>query len=93
MERKVRYDYTFKLECVELVLKTNYCNEYFSKAKAISISNIRKWVDFFLKFGKIGLIAPKNQSHSIDFKLEVLKSIEKKFLSLRASSLKFSIPN
>lgn len=46
-------DYAFNLECVELVSKKNYCREYVSKAKAISVSNIRKWVDFFKHLVKL----------------------------------------
>ena len=93
MERKVKYDYTFKLECVELVIKKHYSKEYVSKAKGISKSNIRKWVDFYKVFGKTGLLPRINQSYSIDFKLKVLKTINKESLSLRASCLKFNIPD
>lgn len=93
MERKVKYDYTFKLECVELVIKKHYSKEYVSKAKGISESNIRKWVDFYKVFGKTGLLPRINQSYSIDFKLKVLKTINKESLSLRASCLKFNIPD
>jgi transposase len=35
MERKVKYDYTFKLECVELVLKKHYSCGHVSNLKAI----------------------------------------------------------
>jgi len=93
MERKVKYDYAFKLECVELVLRKHYSKEYVSKAKGISKSNIRKWVDFYKTFGRIGLLPRINQSYSIDFKLKVLKIIKKESLSLRASCLRFNIPD
>ena len=33
MERKVKYDYTFKQECVDLVLKKNNSYGYVSKLK------------------------------------------------------------
>ena len=46
MERKVKYDSTFKLECVELVLKKHYTNGYVSKLKGVDESNIRKWISF-----------------------------------------------
>ena len=35
MERKVKYDYAFKLECVKLVLEEHYSNEYVSKLKGL----------------------------------------------------------
>ena len=93
MERKVKYDYTFKLECVELVIKKHYSNEYVSKLKNINESNVRKWVGFYRAFGKEGLLPRKNNKYSIAFKLKVLKSIEKESLSLRESCLRFNIPS
>jgi transposase len=33
MERKVKYDYAFKFECVELVLDKHYSDGYVSKLK------------------------------------------------------------
>jgi transposase InsO family protein len=42
MERKVKYDYAFKLECVELVLKKHYSCESVSKEKGIIQSMSRK---------------------------------------------------
>ena len=35
----------------------------------------------------------KNQSYSVDFKFKVLKSIDKNFLSLSETCLKFNIPD
>ena len=92
MERKVKYDYTFKFECVELVLKKHYSRKAVSKFKDLNESNIRKWVSFYQRYGKSGLLPRKNKKYSIDFKLRVLKTIEKEFLSLRETSLKFDIP-
>ena len=93
MERKVKYDYALKLECVELVLKKHYSNSYVSKLKGLDESNIRKWVNFYKTYGRIGLLPRKNQSYTIDFKLKVVKTIIKESLSLRASSLRFNIPD
>lgn len=92
MERKVKYDYAFKLECVELVLKKHYSKEYVSKLKGLDTSNIRKWVSFYQTHGKVGLLPRKNQSYSVEFKLKVLKTIEKESLSLMATGLRFNIP-
>ena len=93
MERKVKYDYTFKLECVKLVVKKHYSWDYVSAQKGLSRSNIRKWVGFYKEYGAIGLLPRKNQSYSLDFKLKVLKVIDTEFLSLMATSLKFNIPD
>jgi transposase len=93
MERKVKYDYAFKFECVELVLKKHFSDGYVSKLKQIPRSNIRKWVSFYKTYGEIGLLPRINQSYSVEFKLKVLKIIEKESLSLRATSLRFNIPD
>jgi transposase len=92
MERKVKYDYAFKFECVELVLKKQLSFESVSKLKGPNESNIRKWVSFYKKYGEIGLVPRKNQSYKVDFKLKVLKEIKEKFLSLSEACLKFNIP-
>ena len=92
MERKVKYTFEFKLECVKLVLEKHYSCELVSNEKGLSESNIRKWVGFYNAYGKIGLLPRKNQSYTVDFKLSVLKSIAVKSLSLREASVAFNIP-
>lgn len=93
MERKVKYSYEFKLECVELVVHKHYSCESVSNEKSTSESNIRKWVSFYREFGKAGLLSRKNQLYPIDFKLKVLQSIESDSLSLREARLRFNIPS
>ena len=93
MERKVKYDYAFKLECVELVLKKHYSDRYVSKLKQIPRWNIRKWVSFYRTYGEIGLLPRINQSYSAEFKLKVLKIVEKESLSLMETGIRFNIPN
>jgi transposase len=92
MERKVKYDYAFKLECLELVTKQHYSCESVSNKKGIIESNIRKWVSFYRKYGKARLFPLKNCIYSIDFKQKVLLSIDNEFLSLIEACLKFNIP-
>jgi transposase len=92
MERKVKYDYAFKLECVELVLKKHYSNRYVSKLKGLDESNIRNWVSSYKNHGEFGLFPKKNQSYSIGFKLKVLKRIKAKSLSIADACLEFNIP-
>jgi transposase len=93
MERKVKYDYAFKLECVELVVNQHYSCEIVSNKSGISESNIRRWVSFYREYGKSGLLPRKNRVYPIDFKQQVLKSIDKDSLSLREARLKFNIPS
>ena len=93
MERKVKYDYTFKLECVELVLKKHYSEGYVSKLKQIPRWNIRNWVSFYKTYGEIALLPRINQIYSAEFKLKVLQTIEKESLSLMETCIRFNIPN
>ena len=92
MERKVKYDYAFKLECVELVLKEHFSDGYVSKLKQIPRWNIRKWVSFYKTYGDIGLLPRINQSYSAEFKLKVIKTLEKESLSLMETGIRFNIP-
>ena len=48
---------------------------------------------FYKTHGKVGLLPRNNQSYSIDFKQKVLQTIKKESLSLRATSLRFNIPD
>ena len=93
MERKVKYNYTFKLECVELVLNKNQSCGVVSKQKGVIKSQVQKWVSLFKKHGQKGLQSAKNQAYTIDFKINVLKTLSKNQLSLRQACLLFNIPS
>lgn len=93
MGRKVKYDYAFKLECVKLVLESHYSAEAVSNLKGLNESNIRKWIGFYKIQGEKGLLPRKNRSYSAIFKLKILESIDKEFLSLRDVCFKFNIPD
>jgi len=50
MGRKVKYDYVFKLECVELVSKKHYsiiCAQAKQKIESLFI-NKKNWIDKFI---------------------------------------------
>ena len=91
MERKLKYDYAFKKECVELVLNNGYSSRGVSKLKGPDESNIRKWVIFYKTYGESGLISGKNRKYTLDIKLKVLQSIHKDSLSLKEAALRFNI--
>lgn len=91
MERKVKYNYEFKLRCVEEVLKGRHSIIAVAIANGFDESNLRKWISFYQKFGNAGLLPRANQNYSLDFKVKVLQSIEKEFLSLTEACLKFNI--
>lgn len=93
MERKVKYDYTFKLECVKLVINEHYSCESVGNKKGVSKSNVEKWVRFYNHYGENALVPRKNRSYSSDFKFKVLQYIQKESLSLRDCCVKFDIPD
>jgi len=93
MERKVKYDYDFKLRCVEEVLKKHRSIESVAAENSFDESNLRRWISFYIKYGREGLLPRrKNQSYSTDFKLKVIKTIKKESLSLAEACLAFNIP-
>jgi transposase-like protein len=52
MQRKVKYDYVFKLECMNLVLEKHYSYDYVAIKRGLNESNIRKWVVFIGNMAK-----------------------------------------
>lgn len=93
MERKVKYNYEFKLRCVQEVLKNNYSIRSVAKENNFTESNLRKWINLYKHYGNEGLLPKMNQYYSIDFKLKVLKKIQKKSLSLIEACFVFNIPS
>jgi transposase len=68
MERKVKYDYAFKLENAKLVLEKCYSCNY--GWKGIERSNLANGLGFISIMEPIGLLSRKNQSYSVAFKFE-----------------------
>lgn len=93
MERKVSYNYEFKLRCVNEVLKNHQSLNVIAKENDIGTTSLKDWIRKYLKFGNEGLLPiQKNANYSIAFKLKVLQSIESKSLSLSQVCLTFNIP-
>jgi transposase len=92
MGRKVKYDYTFKIECIKLITDQHYSSRSVSKQKGVPTSIVRKWLGFYKAYGLKGLLPRKNQRYSKEFKLKVLKAIDKDHLSLHQAYVKFNIP-
>lgn len=93
MERKFKYSYDFKLRCVEEVLEHNRSVNSVAQENNFEKTSLRRWISFYKKHGKEGLLPRKNQKYSIDFKQQVLLTIESKCLSLREACAEFNIPN
>ena len=93
MERKIKYTFEFKLRCVGEVLKHHRTIGSVAAANGFDESSLRKWIGFYTKYGADGLLSRKNQIYDIDFKLKVLGAIDKEFLSLSETCIRFNIPS
>lgn len=93
MFKRNKYNYEFRLQCVEAYLKGNHSIKSFAKEKGIEDSNLRLWLGFYEKYGKAGLKPRVKQNYDVSFKLEVLSAIDKEFLSLRSACVQFNIPS
>jgi transposase len=93
MERKVKYNYEFKLRCVEEVLKKHRSVIATANKNGIADTNLKRWISCYIKFGNEGLLPrQRNTNYSVDFKLKVLQTIQNKLLSLGEACLTFNIP-
>ena len=90
MERKVKRNYDFKLRCVEEVLKGRSAISVATEFNC-NRSQLWKWVVLYERCGSSGLLPRCNQSYDLDFKLKVLKAIDKKSLTLREACVMFDI--
>lgn len=93
MNKRNKYDYKFRLQCVEAVIKDNCSIRAVAQKKGVNITNLRLWYRFYERYGKDGLKERKYQFYTPSFKLMVLQSIEKEFLSLRGACVRFNIPS
>ena len=93
MFKRKRYDYEFRLQCVEAVLEGKGSVKSIAREKGIEHSNLRLWLGFYEAYGKQGLESRAKQHYNSSFKLSVLKAIDKELLSLRAACVRFNIPS
>lgn len=93
MERKVKYNYEFKLRCVEEVLKKQRGIGTVAIENGLHKTCLRKWINFYCKYGSEGLLPRQNRSYDVGFKLKVLRAIDKKCLSLSEACVTFNIPS
>jgi len=92
MERKVKYDYEFKLRCVEEVLKRNLSTTSVARSNKISRFNLRLWISFYQSRGIESLKPKTSQQYPAEFKLNVIETISKNKLSLLEACVQFNIP-
>lgn len=94
MERKVKYNYEFKLRCINEVLKQHLSISHVKSKYYIQESLLKKWLSYYKKYGKESLMPrAKTTQYDGDFKLKVVLSVKDKSLSLAGACLKYNIPS
>lgn len=91
MYKRRKYNYEFRLQCVEAVLKGKGSVKSVSKEYGIEHSNLRLWLGFYQAYGKPGLLPRIKRQYDASFKLTVLKTIQQELLSLREACVRFNI--
>ena len=72
MNRPIKYDYKFRLQCVEIVVNNNRSAKLVASEKGIAFSNVRLWVRFYRHYGKDGLKGKKYQCYDTSSKHKVV---------------------
>jgi transposase len=93
MFKRNKYNYKFRLGCINSVLKGNHSVTWVSKEKGITHSNLRLWLSFYNQYGIEGLKNRERRNYSASFKREVLLVMDKEHLSLRSACVRFNIPS
>jgi transposase len=93
MFKRNKYNYAFRLKCVEAVIERKLSVKKVANEYGIESSNLRLWLGFYEKYGKEGLTPRIRQQYEPIFKEQVLKTIDREFLSLRAACVRFNIPS
>lgn len=93
MFKRTKYNYSFRLRCVESVIIGKESIRSISKKEGIQSSNLRLWLSFYEAYGASGLRERVHQSYEPSFKLDVLSTIERECLSLRSACVRFNIPS
>ena len=91
MGKRRKYDYEFRLRCVDSVLKGEGSVKSIAKENGIDHSSLRLWLKFYDAYGAHGLESRPNRHYDLSFKLAVLKTIEQEHLSLRDACARFNI--
>jgi transposase len=93
MERRVKYDVAFKLNCVKLNIEKYHSISSISEKYGLNRRLVTRWIQNYRILGLQGLISTKNKRYTVEFKLKVIRAIEQEKLSLSQAKFKFHIPN
>lgn len=91
MNKRKKYNYAFRLRCVEAVMKDKRSVKSVAKERGFDESNLRLWIGFYQKYGRSGLVSQGRQDFDASFKLKVLEAVNTEYLSLREACVRFNI--
>jgi len=91
MKKRNKYNYAFRLQCVEAVLNGNQAVNEVAAEKGLVRSNLQLWLSFYQHYGPSGLMSEGKQQFDSAFKLKVLEAIESDRLSLREACVIFNV--
>src|SRR5688572_5696775 len=93
MCKRNKYNYAFRVRCVEAVVKDKRSIKEVAKQKKFDEANLRLWLGFYDRYGKAGLKPNGQQQYDPAFKRDVLETIDREHLSLRSACVRFNIPS
>lgn len=93
MGNRIKYDYAFRLQCVEAVLTKGCSARSVAEALGFREGNLRRWIGLYERYGPQSLESKANRHYTSTFKLHVLETMQKEALSLRGASVRFNIPS
>lgn len=91
MSGKMKYSVTFRRKAVDQVIVDKRSVLKVGQELGIDKSLIRRWVLSYQKHGMIGLIPASKVHYPPEFKINVIKTMRKKSLSLLETCIQFNI--
>ena len=86
-----KYDLEFKLKLVKEVLVKNKGVKTLAREIGISFGMLERWVKFYELYGEAGLFRQSNRQYDLDFKVNVMRAIEKEGLSIKEAARRYNI--
>lgn len=93
MNKRNKYDYKFRLQCVEAVMKHYHSASSVAAEKGAVKSDVLLWLKLYQLYGKEGLKGRKYQHYDVSYKLKVIQAIDKENLSLLQACARFYVPS
>lgn len=90
MSGKLKHSFDFKVAIVKQILERDRSMRSISADKGIDYRMVKRWVQFYNRFGEAGLV-PQCNAYSLDFKLKIINYYKDNNLSLGKACLQFGI--